>query len=85
MRKNKEIQLAVSECLEKSMITLTKLNNDLRWGENKTYIESQFMIAMLGHIITNETYKGDLIVLMRVIAELIDEENKIIKEAKKYL
>ena len=41
MRKNKEIQLAVSECLEKSMITLTKLNNDLRWGENKTYIESQ--------------------------------------------
>ena len=43
------------------------------------------MIAMLGHIITNETYKGDLIVLMRVIAELIDEENKIIKEAKKYL
>ena len=85
MRKNKEIKLAATECLEKSMLTLTKLNEDLRWGENKTYIETQFMISMLGHIITDETYKNDLIVLLRFIAKLMDEDNKIIKEAKNYL
>ena len=67
------------------MLTLTKLNEDLRWGENKTYIETQFMISMLGHIITDETYKNDLIVLLRFIAKLMDEDNKIIKEAKNYL
>ena len=84
MSEDREITYATAHCIAESVKILKEISLEYGWEDNDEYIKNLFMLSTIGYIITQDEYKNELRSFIKDIGNKINNNQKIIKQAKRY-